>query len=59
MKAREASKVPTELINSIIMGVELNYEPAKKEMRDILSKQGVSGDVIDCLTTLLTGFDDE
>jgi hypothetical protein len=59
VKVLETSKVPTETVNSIIVGLESNYEPAKKEMRDILSKQGVSGVVIGWLITLLTGFDDK
>lgn len=59
METLEASKVLTELINSIIEGLESNYEPAKKEIRDILSKRGVSSNVIEWLIILLIGFDDK
>lgn len=58
-KILEASKLPTEAINSIIVGLRLNYEPAQKEMRNILSKRGVSSNVIDWLITKLSGFNDK
>jgi hypothetical protein len=55
MKILQASKVPTEAINSILVGLRLNYGPAQKELREILSKQGVACDVINWLITKLSG----
>jgi hypothetical protein len=59
MKILQASKVPTEAINSIIVGLRLNYRPAQKELREILSKHGVAYDVINWLIAKLSGYDEK
>jgi pimeloyl-CoA synthetase len=58
-KIMEAAKVPTEAINSIIVGLMLGYEPARKELREILSKQGIANNVIDWLITKLSGHNEK
>jgi len=58
-KILEAANVPTEAINSIIVGLRLNYKPAQKEVRKILSKQGVTDIVINWLISKLSGCDDK
>ncbi|MBA7586349.1 hypothetical protein ES708_28347 [subsurface metagenome] len=59
VKVLKIAKVPTEAINSIIIGLERNLEPAKKEVTRILSKQGVSSGVIEWLITEIRTPDDE
>jgi hypothetical protein len=53
------ARVPTEAINSIIVGLRLNYRPAQKELREILSKEGVAYDVINWLIAKLSGYDEK
>ena len=55
----ERAKAPTEAINSIIIGLERNLAPAKREVTRILSMQGYSSFAIEWLIAKMSGIDDE
>lgn len=55
----ERAKVPTEAINSILIGLERNLAPAKRELTRILSRQGYSKFTIEWLIAKMSGIDDE
>jgi hypothetical protein len=45
-KVLERAKLPTEAINSILIGLERNLAPARRELTRILSRQGYSSFII-------------
>ncbi|MGY5859423.1 MAG: hypothetical protein RTU63_08630 [Candidatus Thorarchaeota archaeon] len=55
----ERAKLPTEAINSILIGLERNLAPAKRELTRILSRRGYSKFVIEWLITKMSGLGDE
>lgn len=55
----ERSKLSIESINSIIFGLELNLEPAKRTATRLLSRLGFPRVAIDWLITKISPLDDE
>jgi len=53
------AKLPTEAINSIVFGLELNLEPAKREAMRWFSRLGIPKDAIDWLIAKMSASDDE